>query len=250
MRLTRIHIPSPEGASTPAPLAAGREVELPAAAGEHVARVLRLRVGAAVVLFDGHGGEWAAEITSIARNRVRALCRNHNPVERESPVAITLLQSLARGEKMDWIIQKATELGVHDIIPVSSERSVVHMDEQRESKRLAHWQAIAASACEQCGRNRLPELSPPMALPNALELQLPNMRLTLSPAAVVRLRDVVNTPQAIALLVGPEGGLTEQECAHSEARGFRAVRFGPRILRTETAAVAAIAALQLLTGDL
>lgn len=245
MRLTRIYVPGVGG-----PLAAEREAELPPAAGEHVTRVLRLRIGAAITLFDGGGGEWSAEIISIARNRVRARCHAHSPIERESPLTITLLQSLARGEKMDWIVQKATELGVACIVPISTERGVVHIDEDREPKRLAHWQAVAASACEQCGRNRLPTISAPLALAAAMQMHLPQTRLTLTPEATARLATSVRTSPSIALLVGPEGGLTEHELHLSEARRFLAVNFGPRILRTETAAIAALAALQLLAGDL
>ena len=149
MRLTRIHVP--------APLAAGAEIELPAQAGEHLTRVLRLEPGAALTLFNGAGGEYAAELGARSgKQRDWRACWRHDPVERDSPLAITLLQGVARGERMDLIVQKATELGVARIVPVLAERSVVKVDARQRARKLEHWQAIAIAACEQCGRNRVP----------------------------------------------------------------------------------------------
>lgn len=245
MRLTRVFVPPANGA-----LGAGMEVELPATAGEHIARVLRLRQGAALTVFDGGGGEWSAQITSLVRNRVGVRCLAHQPAERESALDITLLQSLARGEKMDWIMQKATELGVTHILPLNAARSVVQIDDARAAGRLAHWRAVAASACEQCGRNRLPQIAAPSAIEAIGDAQLPATRLALAPDASIPLVGAAVQAGALALLVGPEGGLTPEESAMAQRAGFTLVRFGPRILRTETAAIAAIAALQALHGDL
>lgn len=249
MRLTRVYIGQQGG------LRAGADIELSATASEHIARVLRLRVGADVVAFDGQGGEWRARVSRIVRNRVNIECLGHDAIERESPLAITLLQSLARGEKMDWVIQKATELGVGSIIPVSAERSVVQIDDERAATRLAHWRAVVASACEQSGRNRLPEVQAPLGLSLACQAKLPALRLVLMPGATPTLaaaaaRLAADGHQAVALLVGPEGGLTDAELAQAQAGGFVPVGFGARVLRTETAAIAAITALQLLHGDL
>ncbi len=244
MRLTRIYVPASNGK-----LMAGVEAELPQTAGEHVTRVLRLRIGAAITLFDGLGGEWSAQITSIARTNVRARCIEHSAVERESPLTITLLQSLARGEKMDWVIQKATELGVARIIPLTAERSVVQIDDERAPRRLAHWQAVAASACEQSGRNRLPVISGPLAFAAACNADLPSARLVLDPEASRPLASALGDETQVAVLIGPEGGLTTTELDGAQHSGFVSVSLGPRVLRTETAAVAALTAIQLTAGD-
>ena len=244
MRLTRVFV-SPAVAR----LAGGADIALPPGAGEHVARVLRLRVGDALTLFDGRGGEWSAQITAIAHSKVRARCLVHQDIERESPLAVTLLQSLARGEKMDWVVQKATELGVQRIQPVSAERSVVQIDDERAVRRLEHWQAVAAGACEQCGRNRLPRVDAPLGFAQACLVDPAATRLVLDADAGISLCSAVPGATAVVLLIGPEGGLTDAELALTQSRGFVPVRFGPRILRTETAAVAAIAALQVIAGD-
>ncbi len=243
MRLTRVFVG--DGG-----LRKSAQLELSPTASEHVARVLRLRAGAPITAFDGTGGEWLCRITAIVRNRVSIECLEHQDVERESPLAITLLQSLARGEKMDWVIQKATELGVSRIIPVSAERSVVQIDDERAATRLAHWRAVASSACEQCGRNRLPQIDAPLSIEAAGQSGLPGLRLVLAPGAAQSLAQLAAAATGVALLIGPEGGLTDAELASATALGFQAVSFGPRILRTETAAVAAIAALQIAQGDL
>ncbi len=237
------------------PLAPHREHTLARGATEHVLRVLRLRAGDALTLFDGRGGEYAARLVRTEKLTAVVAIGEHLAVERESPLAITLLQSLARGEKMDWIVQKATELGVARIVPVSVERSVVRLaNEDRADRKLAHWQAVAVSACEQCGRNRLPEITAPMDIFAALALvDAIDVRLLLSPEG----EESLATPAAdhgaatqVAILIGPEGGFEDREMAAAARHGFRAVRFGPRVLRTETAAIAAITALQTLCGDL
>lgn len=246
MREIRIHLDLPLGS--------GRRVTLPAAAAQHVSRVLRLRSGAALTVFDGRGGEYAARLEVTGRDAAAVDVGEHRAVERESPLGITLLQALARGERMDWVIQKATELGVQQIVPVASARSVVQLDDDRGGKRVGHWQAVAAAACEQCGRNTLPQITAPLSLAAALQQSTgPGCRLVLHPEAAEPLAAAVATAerplQRVARLVGPEGGLDEAELALAADHGFRAVRLGPRVLRTETAGIAALAALQCLAGD-
>ena len=243
MRIPRIHVPQP--------LRPGHEVDLPVQAGEHIARVLRLERGHPLRLFDGSGGEYTGEIASLAKRAVTARVIAPAPAEdRESPLRITLGQGIARGEKMDWILQKATELGVARIVPLVTDRTEVKLDAERAERRLAHWEAVLASACEQCGRNTLPELAEPMKLADwaaALDDDA-GLRLALDPNGDARPRDVEPGMRA-TLAVGPEGGLSEHDLATLHQAGFRGLRLGPRILRTETAGLAAIAALQAIHGD-
>lgn len=244
MRIPRIHVPPP--------LATGSVVELPAQAGEHLVRVLRLGPGAELRLFDGHGNEHAARLVSCARRAVSAeVLEALADPGRESPLAITLAQGIARGEKMDWILQKATELGVAAIVPLATERSEVRLDAERGARRFAHWQAVLAGACEQCGRNRLPRLHAPVPLGNwAAGLgEGSELRLILDPQGELSLGALPPATQ-ITLAIGPEGGLGGRDLAMLAAAGFRGLRLGPRILRTETAGLAALAALQALQGDL
>jgi len=248
MRDIRVHVP---GA-----LAAGQEVSLPAQAAAHVSKVLRLRPGAELTVFDGRGGEWDAILGPSSGKAVTVRLGAHHAIERESPLHVTLLQALARGEKMDWVLQKATELGVARLVPVATERSVVQLDGERAGRRLEHWQGIVASACEQCGRNRLPEVLPPQSLAAACDLAATSpasVRLVLAPGATASLAAAASAAEAgasdIALLVGPEGGLSEAELRVAAQAGFVAVAMGPRVLRTETAAIAALAVLQLAAGD-
>jgi 16S rRNA (uracil1498-N3)-methyltransferase len=180
----------------------------------------------------------------------------HHAIERESPLQVTLLQALARGEKMDWVLQKATELGVARIVPVATERSVVQLDGERAGRRLEHWQGIVAAACEQCGRNRLPEVLSPRSLEAACELVATSpasVRLVLAPGATASLAAAASAAEAggseVALLIGPEGGLSDGELRLAAQVGFVAVAMGPRVLRTETASIAALGVLQLVAGD-
>jgi 16S rRNA (uracil1498-N3)-methyltransferase len=216
-------------------------------------RVLRLCEGEAVTLFDGEGGEFAATITQIAKRQVMVSLLAFDAVERESPRAITLVQALATGDKMDWIIQKATELGVAAIQPISTERATAKLTAERVEKRHAHWRAAAIAACEQCGRNRVPVIHPIQTLDAWLNacLKLPgaDLRLMLHPFATASLLTHAET-KPVAILIGPEGGFSDDELARAERAGVTAVRFGPRTLRTETAGLAAIAALQTVAGDL
>ncbi len=243
MRLTRVHVPQP--------LAVVAEVALPEAAAGHVARVLRLRPGDPLMLFDGSGADFNAEITEVAGSRVRARILERVDGLPESPLAVTLVQAVSRGERMDWTLQKATELGVRRIQPVLSARSVVRLDEQQGERRLRHWQAVVASACEQCGRSVLPRVEAPLELPRYLARPYGDIRrLVLSPDGRGTIAGLAGGLTSVELLIGPEGGLDEAELAAALRAGFEAVRLGPRVLRTETAGIAALAVLQALAGDL
>jgi 16S rRNA (uracil1498-N3)-methyltransferase len=238
-----------------APLAADTDIELPPGPAAHLTRVLRMRAGDPVVLFNGRGGEFEAQITAVARHDVRAHIGAHRAVERESPLGITLLQAVARGERMDLVIQKATELGVTQIVPVACDRGVVQLDAQSGERRAAHWLAVAISACEQCGRNRLPSVAAIASLETACR-EATGVRLLLDPDAAASLVAAATDAAAggiaaaVSLLIGPEGGLSAPEQILAERNGFRPCRLGPRILRTETAALAAVSTLQSLVGDL
>ncbi len=244
MRATRVYIPDT--------LAPGALVTLPRQTSEHVTRVLRLDVGASLVAFDGSGAEFAAELTAVPKAGAQLRVGASRGVQADMPVALTLLQSLVRGEKMDWIVQKATELGVSRIVPVAVERSVVRLDAAQAEKRREHWLGIAISACEQCGRNRLPIIDAPTPLARALaDTAAAELRLAFDAASRLSLSQALTaTRNSVALLVGPEGGLTDNELQSATRAGFQAVQFGPRILRTETCAVAALAVIQNRIGDL
>jgi 16S rRNA (uracil1498-N3)-methyltransferase len=243
VRLTRIY--------TEEPLSTGARCLITGSAANHLVRVLRLGVGAAVTLFDGTGGEYAGRIESIKKDSVGVEVGAHAATERESPLAVTLAQGVSRGERMDWVVQKATELGVRCIAPLSTIRSMVRLDARQAQKKLQHWKAITVAACEQCGRNRLPQLAVPVDLMQFLSLDTAaaQMRVLLSPAGSLRLSAMKSAP-SIILLIGPEGGLAPEEREAARAHGFAEMRLGPRVLRTETAAIAALAALQQAFGDL
>lgn len=233
----------------PSPLAAGRELALPSAAAHHAARVLRLKRGDAVTLFDGEGGEYAAEIRGATNRAVDVVVTERRAVERESPLRVTLVQALIAAERMDYAIQKAVELGASAIAPVGTARGVPRLEGERARRRVEHWRAIAIAACEQCGRNRLPEVHAPTEL--AAWLRQPAsapIRLMLAPSAGEALPRAI-PGQKVELLVGPEGGFTAEEEGAAATAGFRAVRLGPRILRAETAGPAMLAALNALWGD-
>lgn len=236
---------------TDQPLAPGGRVALSETATGHLVRVLRLGIGDPVVLFNGDGHDFAARLVSLGKRGAEAEVLDARPVANESPLRITLVQGIARGEKMDWVLQKATELGVAAITPARTERTEVKLDAERAAKRLAHWHGILVAACEQSGRARLPRLSEPAALADCLSAETAAVKLVLDPAATLGLHDL-SLPAAaeVALLVGPEGGLSERDLATARAAGFQGLRLGPRILRTETAGLAAITALQAIYGDL
>jgi 16S rRNA (uracil1498-N3)-methyltransferase len=243
MRLNRVY--------TERPIADGVEIALPEAAAYHVARVLRLRAGAPLVLFDGSGADFRGEIVAVEGDRVRVRVGERAAGLRESPLAITLVQAVSRGERMDWTLQKATELGVTCIQPVLSARSVVRLDEQQAARKLRHWQAIVAGACEQSGRSVLPEVREPLDLSRFLaEAPRGGQRLVLSPNGPASLAGLATTATRVELLIGPEGGLDDAELDAAARAGFAPVRLGPRVLRTETAGIVALAVLQALWGDL
>ena len=214
-------------------------------------RVLRLREGDQIVLFDGHGGEYPAQLVELGRNDASVQLGRWRDVERESPLALTLIQAVQAAEKMDLTIQKAVELGVSSIVPAESRRSVVRLTGERALRRLEHWRGVAVAACEQCGRNRLPEIAAISAVPAALAaLNNPSagLKLMFLPEATQTLADLP-PPTAVTLLVGAEGGLDPLEEQAALAAGFVPVRLGPRVLRTETAGLAALAAIHALWGD-
>ena len=243
MRVTRVYVEQP--------LAADAEARNTGDAANHVTRVLRLEAGTELTLFDGRGGEYPARIETLRKGQVVLRVAGKSAIERESPLAIDLVQGISRGERMDLVVQKATELGVRRIVPVITERTVVRLDQRQAEKRLRHWRGIAIAACEQCGRNRLPEIASPQPLSVLLAEPAGSCRrLVLSPEASSSVRDLPSDSTDIQLLIGPEGGLSEGERAATLAAGFQALRLGPRILRTETAAIAAVAALQERHGDL
>lgn len=230
-------------------LRAGGTAQLPEDAAHHAVHVLRLRAGEEVTLFDGRGGEYAGRIAAIERLRVTVDLLAHRPVERESPLAVTLVQGISSSEKMDFTVQKATELGVAVVQPVLAARSVGRLAVERASAKRAHWQRVAIAACEQCGRNRVPEVRPVLPIAEFCRKSAPaGTRLLLSPLAAHGLR-TARLDGAVALAAGPEAGFTiEEETLLAEA-GFTPVRLGPRVLRAETAALAALAALNALAGD-
>jgi 16S rRNA (uracil1498-N3)-methyltransferase len=225
------------------PLREGMRVELPAAAGHH-ARVLRLREGETVTLFDGTGGEWAARLD--ARSSVEVLERRN--VERESPIAITLVQGVSSGERMDYTVQKAVELGVSAIQPLLTKKGVVRLEGKRAEARVAHWRRVVIAACEQCGRNRIPEVRSLLDFsPYVRDVKAQGLKLLLS-AQGRSIREFEVEGETL-IAVGPEAGFAPEEQAALERAGFVKASLGPRILRTETAALAALAALSALRGD-
>ena len=243
MRLTRVFVPTS--------LTSGMRLSVDGTAANHITRVLRLRVGEPLTLFDGHGGEYEAAIDEIRRDAVSLSVREHHDLERESPLTTALAQGVSRGERMDWVVQKATELGVSRIIPLLTERSVVHLDEKQSARKVRHWRSIAIAACEQCGRNRLPQIDTPRGLHEFLQASRPaGTGYLLSPRADRDLADAAPDHAGATILIGPEGGLAEVEQQAAVAAGFTPVRMGPRVLRTETAAVAALTVLQHRYGDL
>jgi 16S rRNA (uracil1498-N3)-methyltransferase len=243
MRLTRVFID--------APLEPGSRVTLEGNAASHLTRVLRLRIGSSVTVFNGLGGEYSASIDKSHGGEVIVAIGEHRPIERESPFPLTLAQGVSRGERMDLVVQKATELGVSRLLPVLTERSVVRLDAQQADRKSNHWRAIAIAACEQCGRNRLPEVAVPAGLREVLsEPAGDRARLLLSPDAALRIEDVPRTVAGVTVLIGPEGGLSDEEQADAQAAGFTSVNLGPRVLRTETAAIAALTLQQREFGDL
>jgi 16S rRNA (uracil1498-N3)-methyltransferase len=247
MRLNRVYVN--------APLSAGSVIELPAPAAQHLAKVLRARSGDEIVLFAGDGREFAAAVESIRGSRVTASVGAARPIDRESPLAVTLIQCIARAERMDLIVQKATELGVSRIVPVISRRGVVRLDAAQAASKAEHWLGIAVAACEQCGRNRLPVIEAPRPLIRHLgdgatgDGATGSARLILEPGAAGS-GAALQISTSVELAVGPEGGFDAEELEAFRISGFTPIALGPRVLRTETAAIAGIAWLQSRFGDL
>lgn len=244
--MTRIYVDQP--------LQEGAECVLPDGPAAHLVRVLRLSVGQPFTLFNGRGGEFAARIVAIARARVTVQVGPHGAVERESPLSATLLPAVVRGERMDYLIQKATELGVRRIQPVLCARGSIRLDANGATRRLEHWRAVVIAACEQCGRNTLPQVDAPLMLRDAVDgadaQALVPLRLILLPAAAATLPQLLGSqPRGVNVLSGPEGGFDAAEESLARQAGFLPCRLGPRVLRTETAPLAVLAALQVLAGD-
>jgi 16S rRNA (uracil1498-N3)-methyltransferase len=243
MRVIRCHVD--------AALSPGAVLRLPEEKSLHLLRVLRLREGDGVALFNGDGHDYAARITGSERKAVEVTVDAAEPRANESPLAITLLQGVARGDKMDLILQKATELGVQAIQPVMTERTEVKLDAERAERRIAHWRGVVAAACEQSGRARVPSVAEPRALHEAVAA-LPGdaRRLILDPHRGRALKRLdIDVAQPVVLVIGPEGGLGERDHKLLDKSGFEGVQLGPRVLRTETAGLAVLAALQALYGD-
>ncbi|MBQ57275.1 MULTISPECIES: 16S rRNA (uracil(1498)-N(3))-methyltransferase [Pseudomonas] len=238
MRLSRFFID--------APLSVGHH-QLPEAQAHYISRVLRHNVGDAVQLFDGSGNEYLGELTEVGKKTVAVELRECLPGMPESTLNIHLGQGLSRGERMDWAIQKATELGVSQITPIVSERCEVRLKDDRADKRMAHWRQVAISACEQCGRSVVPTLNAPVTLDEWLRSTEADLKLVLHPVAQALTEHT--KPSRLAFLIGPEGGLSDAEVEQAKASGYHAARLGPRVLRTETAAVVALSVAQQLWGD-
>ena len=234
------------------PLAAGQRITLPETAGHHAARVLRLVAGDALTVFDGRGGEFRATLVRVSRAAVEVDVEAHEPVDRESALAVELGQGICKGDRMDLVVQKATELGVRAIRPIVCERTVVKLDAARAERRIAHWRAIAVHAAQQSGRTRVPEVAGVEDLGAWLARGGVGPAFVLSPRAGASLSDLAPPApgEPVRLLVGPEGGLSPREVGRAGAAGFAGLRLGPRVLRTETAALVALAALQARWGDL
>jgi 16S rRNA (uracil1498-N3)-methyltransferase len=239
MRTSRFH--------APVPLQTGETV-LEGDLAHYIGRVLRLGPGAPVQLFDGSGQEWPGEVLEVSKKTVSV--RLEAPISGlpESRLAVHLGQAISRGERMDWAIQKAVELGVSEITPLYTERCEVKLSGERAEKRQTHWRQIAVSACEQCGRSQVPHIHPPAALHDWIGRVDADLRLVLHHRTDEQLSSLAR-PASLALLIGPEGGLTGDEIGQAEARGFLACRFGPRVLRTETAPIVALSIAQQLWGD-
>jgi 16S rRNA (uracil1498-N3)-methyltransferase len=229
---------------------AGREVVLPDAVAHHALRVLRLAVGDALTLFTGEGGEFAATLTRADKRQAWARLDRFDPVEREAPLAVTLVQGVAANDAMDYAIRKAVELGAAAVQPVVTARGARFPADARGAKRLAHWRQITVAACEQCGRNRVPPVREVVALAQWLAARPSGRRgLMLAPEASVALAAWPVPTGPFDLLVGPEGGVTDAEIAGAVRAGLTPVRLGPRVLRTETACTASLAAIHALWGD-
>lgn len=242
MRIPRIY--------QPAPLATNQVVELDAQATTHLTRVLRLKTGDDLVVFNGEGGEYQATVFTVERRSARIRIGEYVDRSVESPLELVLVQGVSRGERMDYTVQKAVELGVTRIIPVMTERTVVNLKGERQQRRREHWQAVVNSACEQCGRTFVPEVESIISYQNWLGTPNEGSKFVLHHRAEQGLGESADLQNPVSLLVGPEGGLTTTEISAAQSAGYLPWRLGPRVLRTETAAVTALTILQWARGDL
>jgi 16S rRNA (uracil1498-N3)-methyltransferase len=232
------------------PLISGNTLALPAEAARHLVQVLRMRSGDSFVAFNGQGGEYEAVLQANSKRETLVTISSFIDVDRESPLRVTLAQCVSKGERMDFTLQKAVELGVHGLVPLLSARTVVKLDPERWQHKHEHWQGIIASACEQSGRTNLPRLHAVAEFDTWLRTTpVDAVKLALAPGASQHLQKLNCSGKPVILLVGPEGGLSEAEVLSAETRGFTPLSLGPRVLRTETAGVAALAAIQALWGD-
>jgi 16S rRNA (uracil1498-N3)-methyltransferase len=242
MRIPRIY--------TVQSLEIGGSIVLDDGAARHLTSALRMTAGQQIMLFNGLGGEYSAELTLAKKGKASAVVTGFSAIDRESPLQLHLAIGISRGERMDWIIQKATELGVNQITPLFSERCEVKLSGERLEKRLSHLQQVAISACEQSQRNRVPNINPAVSLQEWLSLCDAKLKLVLHHRTDQRLGTMANGQDSIGLLVGPEGGLSQAEIDRALDNNFQALALGPRVLRTETAPLAAISILQSLWGDM
>lgn len=242
MRIPRIHVDSP--------ILAGKNFYLTGSALQHVSKVLRLRAGAEVVLFDGNGGEWRAILEAVRNDHAQARLIEHVAIDREPPLHWELVQGISRGERMDYTLQKSVELGVAAVHPVETKRTVVKLDGERANKRREHWRGVAVSASEQSGRTSVPRVGEIDSLSGFLATRPDGLLLLLDPDATTRSDDLpAKKPERVFLLAGPEGGFEDVEREAAYRAGATGLRLGPRILRTETAAVVAAALLLARWGD-
>ncbi len=246
MRKTRLYYPDVLHCNT--------DVQLNNTASAHLSRVLRARAGFPVILFNGNGKQYNAEVMDTNPRKITVHIISEQVITRESPLKITLIQGISRNDRMETCLQKATELGVHQLFPVICERSNFKLDEQRLKKKLSHWQQVVIGACEQSGRNTIPPVQPLQTLTEYLNAPVDNQyRFFLHPDAEQKLKSfqtqISTPPSGVSILIGPEGGLDEQEIHLLTQNHWQGIKMGPRILRTETAGPAAIALLQLLGGD-
>ena len=242
MRIPRIY--------TSEQLAVGVCIDLDESAARHLTAVLRMAAGQQLILFNGLGGEFSAELVTAKKNKASVMVTDFSDCERESALQLHLGIGISRGERMDWVIQKATELGISQITPIFSNRCEVKLTGERLKKRLKHWQQVAISACEQCQRNTVPTINPAIDLASWLSACQAGLKLVLHHRTEQRLADMTNSNHCIELLVGPEGGLDNVEIDQALASGFQAMALGPRVLRTETAPLAAISIIQSVWGDM
>ncbi len=242
MRIPRIY--------TSANLTVGTDINLDEGAARHLTSVLRMTAGQAITLFNGQGGEYSAQLTQAKKGRASASISAFIDTDRESPLSLHLAIGISRGERMDWIVQKATELGISAITPLFTSRCEVKLSGERLEKRLKHWQQVAISACEQSQRNTIPVINPAINLDQWLQSCESNLKLVLHHRTQQRLAEMTNSNNQIALLVGPEGGLSDTEIEQALEASYQALAIGPRVLRTETAPLAAISIIQSLWGDM